>query len=219
MRAFLTSSMTLLTFCAAAPAAAVVDPGGDFLPTHAGPSLASVDIRAASVFRFSGSFVFYSAMNGLIGDAGTSYVWGIDRGAGTAGLFTGSPPVGPGVTFDAVVVVRPDGSGSVTAFNEIGAPTVTDILGSTFVGETEMITFVDFGLLPSRGFATSDYRFNLWTRTGGGNSGIADLALGQGTFGAVPEPASWAMLIVGFGLVGTAARRRQGQAMQRGLVQ
>ncbi len=29
----------------------------------------------------------------------------------------------------------------------------------------------------------------------------------------VPEPATWAMLILGFGLVGAAARRRNGQAM------
>jgi hypothetical protein len=212
MRAYLTRGIALMTLVATAPATAVVDPAGDFLPTHAGPSLASVDIREASVLGFSGSFVFYSAMNGLIGDAGTSYVWGIDRGAGTAGLFAGTPPIGPGVTFDAVVVVRPDGSGSVTALNEIGAPTVTDILGATFVGETEIITFVDFGLLPSRGFALGDYRFNLWTRTGGGNIGIADLAQGDGTFGAVPEPVSWAMLVIGFGLIGGAARRRHDQA-------
>lgn len=30
-----------------------------------------------------------------------------------------------------------------------------------------------------------------------------------GTSGAVPEPASWAMMIAGFGLVGAAARRRR----------
>lgn len=38
-----------------------------------------------------------------------------------------------------------------------------------------------------------------------------DGALGRGalTIGAVPEPASWAMLIAGFGLVGAAARRRR----------
>lgn len=35
-----------------------------------------------------------------------------------------------------------------------------------------------------------------WRPIGGGN-------------GAVPEPASWAMMIMGFGLVGSAARRRQ----------
>ena len=41
-----------------------------------------------------------------------------------------------------------------------------------------------------------------------------DGALGRGVFtvGAVPEPASWAMLIAGFGLVGAVARRRRAVA-------
>ena len=41
-----------------------------------------------------------------------------------------------------------------------------------------------------------------------------DGALGRGvlTIGAVPEPASWAMLIAGFGLVGAVARRRRAVA-------
>ena len=30
--------------------------------------------------------------------------------------------------------------------------------------------------------------------------------------GAVPEPASWALLVAGFGLIGTAARRRRPHA-------
>jgi hypothetical protein len=30
--------------------------------------------------------------------------------------------------------------------------------------------------------------------------------------GAVPEPSSWAMLIIGFGLVGATLRRRRGMA-------
>jgi PEP-CTERM motif len=32
---------------------------------------------------------------------------------------------------------------------------------------------------------------------------------GGGTFGSVPEPSSWAMLIAGFGMVGAARRRRR----------
>jgi hypothetical protein len=36
------------------------------------------------------------------------------------------------------------------------------------------------------------------------------------TSGAVPEPASWAMMIAGFGLVGGAMRRRRGQTVKVG---
>lgn len=40
-----------------------------------------------------------------------------------------------------------------------------------------------------------------------GNAGIATLTVGMGG-NAVPEPASWALLITGFGLAGMAMRRR-----------
>jgi Trypsin/PEP-CTERM motif len=35
--------------------------------------------------------------------------------------------------------------------------------------------------------------------------------IGRSAFGAIPEPTTWAMLIMGFGLVGSAARRRRTQ--------
>ena len=38
---------------------------------------------------------------------------------------------------------------------------------------------------------------------------IANLALANPAFNAVPEPASWAMMFAGFGLVGGALRRRR----------
>ncbi|MBC7506281.1 MAG: PEP-CTERM sorting domain-containing protein [Sandarakinorhabdus sp.] len=41
------------------------------------------------------------------------------------------------------------------------------------------------------------------------DSGVFLSALG-GTVGGVPEPSSWAMMVLGFGAVGFAARRRQG---------
>lgn len=49
-------------------------------------------------------------------------------------------------------------------------------------------------------------------------SGAGDLGSGRGDFGsagfagAVPEPASWAMLIIGFGAVGSSLRRRRAYA-------
>lgn len=47
-----------------------------------------------------------------------------------------------------------------------------------------------------------------------GGSAVADMNIWAyaGGVGAVPEPASWAMLIAGFGLVGAAARRRRAVA-------
>ena len=41
-----------------------------------------------------------------------------------------------------------------------------------------------------------------------GGQAIGQWALAQGAFNAVPEPASWALMIAGFGLAGAALRRR-----------
>jgi PEP-CTERM motif len=49
---------------------------------------------------------------------------------------------------------------------------------------------------PGGGESAINYAFRI--DTGGGGVGV----------GGVPEPASWAMLIIGFGLVGATARRR-----------
>jgi type VI secretion system secreted protein VgrG len=45
-------------------------------------------------------------------------------------------------------------------------------------------------------------------RTDFGSSGFAGIS-GPGDVGGVPEPASWAMLLVGFGFTGAMLRRRQ----------
>jgi len=42
-----------------------------------------------------------------------------------------------------------------------------------------------------------------------GNTGIDNLEIGAKAGGAVPEPAAWALMIGGFGLAGTALRRRR----------
>ena len=44
---------------------------------------------------------------------------------------------------------------------------------------------------------------------GGGTSRSGSFAIDNLSVGAVPEPASWAMLIAGFGVVGAAARRHR----------
>ncbi|GGE22474.1 hypothetical protein GCM10011529_31320 [Polymorphobacter glacialis] len=45
---------------------------------------------------------------------------------------------------------------------------------------------------------------------------VADWTLGQTAFAAVPEPGSWVMLVVGFGLVGGVMRKRGAASAMRG---
>ena len=65
--------------------------------------------------------------------------------------------------------------------------------------------------LPTRGRDALDYGFNFWPRLGGisSNDQIADFAPDARNITAgVPEPATWAMMILGFGFAGSALRRR-----------
>lgn len=54
---------------------------------------------------------------------------------------------------------------------------------------------------PSGGYESDNHTVGRWKRMSG--------TIFQGPAGPVPEPATWAMLIAGFGLVGATARRRR----------
>lgn len=200
---------------AAPPAQAGIafDNTEDFLPTYAGESRAGLDVLLALAVT-NGSFLQLGTIQAGPIVADDVFVWGVDRGAGTEGLFAGDPPVGPGTFFDAVIVLRGDGTGAVTTLDG-GAPVTTALDAALIELTGELIAVaVPTWLLPSTGFTLSNYSVNLWTRGGGGNVGIADLASDHGNFDvtAVPEPASWALLIAGFGLVGGVARRAKAMA-------
>lgn len=196
----------------ASPSAAVTsDPADDFLSSFAGIRAADLDIAAAVVLIDGDILQLGGVMFDRIGiSPQPTYVWGIDRGAGTPGLFAGTPAVGANVNFDAVLAFGTDGSGQVIAFNDGAPPTVTNLAAGTIaVFGSVSIARIPLSLLPSRGASVNAYSYNLWTRSGPGNELIADLASSRNFLAeGVPEPESWALLIIGFGIVGVTLRRR-----------
>lgn len=212
---------------ASAHAAKVFDAQGDFLDTTYRasadpasaplPKNADLDIRSAQVTFDGAAFHLIAQVWGQVGasvDANgvplVAYVWGVNRGAGAAVLDDANhtPHIRPDLDFDMSVVVK----ATTQMFTQLPTATVptpydpthnnVTISGDTIIGTIKLAD------LPSTGFAPEDYTFSLWTKFGqGSNNRIADFdPNGQPFTASVPEPASWAMMIMGFGLVGGMAR-------------
>jgi hypothetical protein len=91
-------------------------------------------------------------------------------------------------------------------------------LGGTLIGSAQTFNFAtpaaptsyasfthDVTLSP---FAAQFVRYTVLA-TNGANPGLSDISFSSGTVGAVPEPATWAMMLIGFGAVGGTARYRR----------
>jgi hypothetical protein len=212
--------LTTIGLALAAPGVAttLVDPAGDFLPTYTGPQTGDLDILRGSAIRSATGVALRVRANGMVGASpGAIYVWGIDRGAGTPRLTFGDPSIGAGLLFDSVYVMFPSGLGRIVTFPVAGPPTITNLPGTVSVSGDWIEGFAPLDLLPSRGADFADYRYSLWVRNranpavDGTNVELADFLPEGSTFAAaVPEPASWALMIAGFGTIGAALRVSRG---------
>jgi hypothetical protein len=131
--------------------------------------------------------------------------------AGTTDItFTG----GPAVNYFGLWVSALDANNSVAFFNgatQLGLFNLTQLLNAqpnaaAYLGNPngggnggEAYAFIDFSS------STAFDKVQL-TQGGGGGFELDNATLGVG---AVPEPATWGMMLVGFGLVGAIARRRR----------
>jgi hypothetical protein len=206
-------SLGLATVPLAAHAVGTPDPAGDFLTTFSGStSSADLDVLSVSVTynAATGNFVLSSTQAGPVGSTKTAggapagiYVWGVNRGAGTAGF--GASLGLNGVLFDRTIQLRADGTGGIGAV-ALPAGSVT-ISGNTISG------VVSATLLPSTGFAFSDYTWNLWPRDSkfAGTASFSDFAPDNSNIltTAVPEPASLALMAAGVGALGWRLRQRR----------
>lgn len=203
---------------ATAAEAAVVDAAGDFLPTYAGPQAGDLDLLEVGALLGPADVSFHAVVNGAVGaTAGGFVAFGVNRGSGTPGLFQASDPkIGAHALHDAVVLLRPNLTGTIVLIGAGGALTFTNLApGAVTVAGDTITGLVPLGLLPPNGFAADDFTYVGWTRSAvGSNAFVADFAPGETTFRAqVPEPATWALMILGFGAAGGALRRSRRAAM------
>jgi hypothetical protein len=205
---------------------------GDVLNGFDPVAHADLDVVSASATYSSTTLFLSSLQNGPVGtSAGNLYVWGVDRGQGQDTILAhspGQPSLGNGVKFDAfitfdstgtqdrlfLVAYKPDKSVD-TVTPQFFDPNWVTISGNTISAA------IPLSELPSTGFDVGHYGLNLWPRLGDTSTtahivdfapnGLEQSPNGNPLFNpsAVPEPASWALMIVGVGLAGATLRRRR----------
>jgi hypothetical protein len=193
--------------------AAVTDSAGDFLATYTGPQAGDLDLLEVDAVLGASDVAFRAVLNGNVGTTAGGFVaFGVNRGAGSAGLFqVNDPRIGAHALHDAIVLLRPNLTGTVVLIGAGGALTFTTLTSGAITVSGDTISgVVPLSLLPANGFAATDYTYVAWTRSGqGSNALVADFAPGSTTFTAsVPEHTAWGLMILGFAGIGAAIRRR-----------
>jgi hypothetical protein len=218
-RARLLAALSLTAAMGWAQAIGVDDPKDDFLPTYVGIKGADLDVINSFVTYNPATdmFVFSGTMNGDIGSTPKGfYVWGVDRGAGTAEFAADGLP---DILFDAVVIFNNDGTGLALQLGPGNAPAPLPA-NSIFSAGSTIIGSVSGSLLPSTGFDKTQYTWNLWPRDGNlpmGFPQISDFAPDAnnlpvtvlGTTVPIPEPETYVLLAAGLAAIGFRLRRRR----------
>ena len=159
-----------------------------------GAALPGQEIQSVSAVINGANFILTATLDGApLSTPNTKYVWGINTGTGINNFASLGQP---GVTFNQVIVINPASPQSGVT---ISGDTITDV--------------VSMASLPSTGFAPTSFGFSFWPALDSSGA-IPEFAPDNATFtasvGAVPEPSTWAMMILGFAGIGFMAYRRKG---------
>ena len=135
--------------------------------------------------------------------ATASYVWGVNRGAGTAGFGANGLP---NVLFDRVVRLVPGGTSQIAGG---GLPAINLDPGAVTFSGNSMTAVFPATLLPSTGFQPGAYTLNLWPRVTApsGFAGISDFAPDANNFAVTVVPAPAGVLVIGGAALGLRRRR------------
>lgn len=147
-------------------ASGVVSKTPSFYSFYTGPHLAELNaVKASGKLIAHRTFVFTGTNQGRINQGPAAYVWGVDRSGHSPASFEDRP----GVTFDAVVVVRLDPSLAMTAqVIDLASGASTDLPASAVrIHGAKIRVKVPASVLPSTGLPPSQYRFNFWPEDGG----------------------------------------------------
>ena len=123
----------------------------------------------------------------------------------SSALITGTPVSGSNYSFSAIAPVT-----LTPGLYQINAR-YTDTGNGNYNPNSGNTATVLFNTLAGKlSFSGSYYNYPGSGTVASTIDGVSQLSYGAGTFGVVPEPATWGLLVVGFGLVGVSARRRNG---------
>lgn len=187
---FLAASLLAIGVATQAQALPFIDASNDFLPTFVGARDADLDVVQADVVidPEAQTITFSGTVNGNIDRKSQKlYVFGVDRGRGSAGrdlVFQGAaggePKIGSNVLWDAAAVLT--AGGQALFFDALNPGFVPQPNVVVTINGNQIAATYPLALFASQGSRFKEYTYNLWPRAAASlaNTVVPDFAPDNG---------------------------------------